>query len=103
MAMVYTLENSNDGTEAVIEGMITFKDHNRFTEIMNVIKTISGKKMIINLHKVDFIDSAAIGMLLIANDKGAENNVDVIIKGAHGKVKSVLEAASFDKLFKFED
>ena len=102
MPMVYRIENNDSGAEAFVEGMVTFKDHNKFFEIINAIKNLAGKKMVLNLSKVEFIDSAALGMLVIANEEGTDNNVEVVIKGVQGKVKNVMEAASFDKLFKFE-
>ncbi|GHU02244.1 hypothetical protein FACS1894186_6550 [Alphaproteobacteria bacterium] len=103
MPMTHVIDATENGSIARIEGTITFKDHNRFFEIIGIIKTLSGKSMVIDLTKVDFIDSAALGMLVIANEEGSGAGVEVRIKGAHGKVMSVMEAASFDKLFKFED
>ena len=49
------------------------------------------------------MDSAALGMLVIAHDEAAAKEVALSISGAKGKVKDVLFAARFDTLYDFED
>ena len=49
------------------------------------------------------MDSAALGMLVIAHDEAAAKEVALTIKGAKGKVKDVLYAARFDTLYDFVD
>ena len=50
----------------------------------------------------DFIDSAALGMFVIAHDEASSKGVELSIKGVKGKVKDVMYAARFDSLYKFE-
>lgn len=42
-------------------------------------------------------------MLLLARDEGEKTNAAVVIRGAQGQVKRMLEVARFDTLFKLED
>jgi len=101
--MNYKTVNLKDGVEIQLSGSFTFRDHDTFFEIVSMIKTGYNKKMVFNLSDCDFLDSAALGMLVIAHDEAAAKEVSLSIKGARGKVKDVLYAARFDTLYDFED
>ena len=101
--MNYKTLKIQNGTVVQITGSFTFRDHDTFFEIVSMIKTGYNKKMIFNLGECDFIDSAALGMLVIAHDEAVAKKVNLVIKGVQGKVKDVLYAARFDTLYEFED
>ena len=101
--MNYKTVNMKDGVEVQLSGSFTFRDHDTFFEVVSMIKTGYNKKMVFNFTDCDFLDSAAMGMLVIAHDEAAAKEVTLTIKGAKGKVKDVLYAARFDTLYDFED
>ena len=101
--MNYKTINLKDGKEIVISGAFTFRDHDTFFEIISLIKSAQDKKIIFNLKDCDFIDSAALGMFVIAHDEASSKSVDLEIKGVQGKVKDVMYAARFDSLYTFID
>jgi len=101
--MNYKTVNLKDGVEIQLSGSFTFRDHDTFFEVVSMIKTGYNKKMVFNFSDCDFLDSAALGMLVIAHDEAAAKEVALSIKGAKGKVKDVLYAARFDTLYDFED
>ena len=101
--MNYKTVNMKDGVEVQLSGSFTFRDHDTFFEVVSMIKTGYNKKMVFNFADCDFLDSAALGMLVIAHDEAAAKEVALSIKGAKGKVKDVLYAARFDTLYDFED
>ncbi len=101
--MNYKTVNLKDGVEIQLSGSFTFRDHDTFFEVVSMIKTGYNKKMVFNFEDCDFLDSAALGMLVIAHDEAAAKEVALSIKGAKGKVKDVLYAARFDTLYDFED
>ena len=101
--MNYKTVNIKDGVEIQLSGSFTFRDHDTFFEVVSMIKTGYNKKMVFNFSDCDFLDSAALGMLVIAHDEAAAKEVTLTIKGAKGKVKDVLYAARFDTLYDFED
>ena len=101
--MNYKTVTLKDGIEVQLNGSFTFRDHDTFFEIVSMIKTGYNKKMVFNFSECDFLDSAALGMLVIAHDEAAAKEVALSIKGAKGKVKDVLYAARFDTLYDFED
>ena len=100
--MNYKTIDIKDGKEVQISGSFTFRDHDTFFEIVSLIKTAQDKKIVFNMTDCDFIDSAALGMFVIAHDEAASKGVELSIKGVKGKVKDVMYAARFDSLYKFE-
>lgn len=101
--MNYKTINIKDGKEIVVSGSFTFRDHDTFFEIVSLIKSAQDKKIVFNMGECDFIDSAALGMFVIAHDEASSKGVALSIKGVKGKVKDVMYAARFDSLYKFED
>lgn len=57
----------------------------------------------LDLARVQYLDSSALGMLLILRDKAEERGKRVILSGARGTVRQVLEIANFAKLFTLRD
>lgn len=97
-----TIENNKE-KEIKIRGSFTFRDHDEFFEIISLIKNVSGHKITFDLSECDFIDSAALGMFVIAHDEASSKNVRLGIKGAKGKVREIMYAARFDSLYEFKD
>lgn len=101
--MNYRTNNIQDGKEILFSGSFTFRDHDTFFEIVSLIKATTDKKVVFNLSECDFIDSAALGMFVIAHDEASSKSIHLSIKGVKGKVKDVMYAARFDSLYTFED
>ena len=53
----------------------------------------------IDLGSVDYLDSTALGLLLLIRDKTKGLGKKVTLANAHGSVKQVLDIAKFDKIF----
>lgn len=100
--MNYKTANIKDGKEILISGDFTFRDHDTFFEIVSLIKSAQDKRYVFNMEDCSFIDSAALGMFVIAHDEAVSNKVTLSIKGVKGKVKDVMFAARFDSLYTFE-
>ena len=100
--MQYKIVNIKDGKEIFISGTFTFRDHDTFFEIVSLIKNTTDKKIVFNLKDCDFIDSAALGMFVIAHDEAVAKSVSLTIKAVQGRVKDVMYAARFDTLYDFE-
>ncbi len=101
--MNYTRKDKQNYTEIAFCGSFTFRDHDSFFEIISLIKSTKIKKIIFDLSQCDFIDSAALGMFVIAHDEASTKSIALSIRGVQGKVKEVMYAARFDSLYIFED
>lgn len=81
-----------------VAGHFDFSVHKEFRDATNRI--VEGIKHIeVDLSATDYLDSSALGMLLILRDKVSGGRGAVLIKGADRDVKKILEIANFDKLF----
>ena len=100
--MNYKSIDIEGGKEIVFTGSFTIRDHDTFFEVISLIKNGNLEKVVFDLTDCDFIDSAALGMFVIAHDEASSKAVRLSIKGAQGKVKEVMYAARFDSLYIFE-
>ena len=57
------------------------------------------KCILVDLQQVQYIDSAALGILLLLRDKAAPLGIKVELANLQGTVKDVLEIANFHKVF----
>jgi anti-anti-sigma factor len=98
----YTYKSIGDAIHVDLRGRLTFSDYSQFRELTDVFTESNSKKCQMNLSDLEFIDSAGLGMLLIARDRLRMQDGDVILKGAQGQVKKMLDLGHFGSLFKVE-
>ena len=80
-----------------------FGHHKEFTEEVNtVIADDSIKTLVLDFNRTSYLDSSALGMLVLANKKAKEKSMQTVIRGARDNAKEILEIANFDKLFRIE-
>ncbi len=60
------------------------------------------REIAINFKQVDYLDSSALGMLLLLREKSEAAGKSVSLIGLQGMVKQVLEIANFGKLFSIQ-
>jgi anti-anti-sigma factor len=58
-------------------------------------------EIVIDLSDTEYLDSAALGMLLVLRDRARGERAGVVLASARGTVSNVLSAANFAKLFAF--
>lgn len=88
--------------KAVIKliGRFDFNTHREFRGAYEpLIGDAAIQAVIIDLSGVDYLDSSALGMLLMLRDKFGGANKEVALIGVRGNVKQVLDIANFGKLF----
>jgi anti-anti-sigma factor len=61
----------------------------------------AGSSYLIDMSAVDYVDSAALGMLLLLRDHAGDAS-RVTISGSRGQPEQVLRIANFHKLFRFD-
>ena len=86
-----------------MRGRFTFADHAHFLEILKKICTTEFRDVRFDISQLDFIDSAAMGMFLLALEEANKFHISITLIGAKGQVKKMLHVARFDALFTMED
>ena len=92
----------NESGKAVIKltGRFDFNTHREFRAAYEpLIGDASVRNVTIDFSDVDYLDSSALGMLLMLRDKLGGANKEVALTGVRGNVKQVLDIANFGKLF----
>jgi len=98
MTVEVNLNASTNELVVKISGRFDFSLHQDFRKLSES-QTNNVKSISIDLSRTDYIDSSALGMLLILRDKVGDNKSAIKIINAKPDVKKILEIANFDKLF----
>lgn len=101
--MSVSINISDDGKTASlrINGRFDFSLHNEFRKSYKDINLSSGE-YIIDLGSTDYLDSSALGMLLLLKEHAESNSSTVRLINFSPEIKEILTIASFDKLFTLE-
>lgn len=89
--------------DVTLSGKFTFADHPEFRDILQKIGDSAIKRVVFHMQKVEFVDSAALGMLLLALDEAEKHHKGLVISGATGQVKKMFDMAQFNTLFTMND
>jgi anti-anti-sigma factor len=95
--MINCTEQSDTVTVRLI-GRFDFRLIKDFQEVL----TRDPRTWIVDLSGVDYVDSSALGMLLLLRDRVRGDAQRVQLRGLHGQPRDVLIMAKFDRMFKVE-
>lgn len=102
--MEYAITKQADTTEVSLRGDLTFAHHEQFRTILTTLAdSPEVRSVVINVSGISFIDSAGIGMLIIAHDESKERHQQLSIRGARDQVKAALDIADLKSLIKLVD
>lgn len=96
------LELDKDTARAAISGEFTFADHGTFKQMMAALFCSKSAPIVIDVSRLDFIDSAGLGMLLLVRDEAGKAERKLILKGPRGQVKRMFDVTKFENLFAIE-
>lgn len=82
-----------------LQGRFDFNTHRDFRASMEAALQESSNLLQVDLGGVDYLDSSALGMLLMLRDKARSANKTVSLINCRGSVRQVLDIANFSKLF----
>ena len=94
---------TKNGNRAVLKlaGRFDFNTHHEFRTAVDPLSVYPDLAAVtIDFSEVEYLDSSALGMLLMLRDKMGGAKKEVILSGVRGNVKQVLEIANFGKLFR---
>lgn len=98
--MDINVTNVNGCATLRLQGRFDFNAHREFREaIDNALRLADVKQIQIDLGGVDYLDSSALGMLLMLRDRAKGASRAASLANARGAVKQVLDIANFDRLF----
>ncbi len=87
-----------------LAGRFDFHAHRDFRQCSDeILADPAVKELDIDFARVDYLDSSALGMLLLLREKAEGQGKRVVLSGLQGTVKQVLDIANFGKLFTLRD
>ena len=98
--MEATVSNAEGRVKIHLSGRFDFNAHREFRDaVEQALGGGASREVQVDLGGVDYLDSSALGMLLMLRDKARSLGKDVSLANCRGAVKQVIEIANFAKLF----
>ncbi len=103
MSVKANIRNKEDIIEIEVSGRFDFNVHREFREAYeNVEQSMDHPKYIINLGDTDYMDSSALGMLLLLREYAGGNGANIAITKCREEIKEILNISNFHLLFNVE-
>lgn len=98
--MSVSLQVADDNKSATIKlnDRFDFSVHSDFRNAYKDVALRDGEYLV-DLSATDYLDSSALGMLLLLKEHADAQSSSVRLVGFNDEVKEILNIASFDKLF----
>ncbi|WP_300544963.1 STAS domain-containing protein [Maricaulis sp.] len=96
--MEYGTEIDTGRLIVTLSGILTFDDHEKFRSVVTVIADSDVDTVVVDLAALTMIDSAGIGMLLLANDRAGKQGKNLRLRGMSGHVAKVVEMSKLEQL-----
>ena len=98
--MQITVEKKDGTARLVLNGRFDFSSHREFRNACDeALKTPEINEIEADFSRVDYLDSSALGMLLLLREKAQGVNLKVSLTHCTGLVQQVLDVANFQRLF----
>jgi len=98
MAAIHVSESENNDTITIsIRDRFDFSSHKEFRSSYKDRPASAG--YILNMRDVNYIDSSALGMMLLLREHALKNGGKVIIANCNPDIKKILMIANFERLF----
>lgn len=81
---------------------LTSSDLGDFRKLLSDIRQSGCPAVVLDLGALEWLDSAGLGMLILAKDLADKDNLKLVLKSPQGHVKSILDLGRFEKLFIIE-
>ena len=99
MSTVSTHTNDHKAT-LVITGRFDFSIHRDFrTNYEQILEQDGVRELAVDMKDIDYVDSSALGMLLLLREKFMARNIQVTLANPQSPVRQVLDIANFERLF----
>ncbi len=82
-----------------IAGDFDYATHQAFKDAYMPLPSSSKRNYVIDLRQVNYMCSAALGMLLILRERAGNDASRIFLQGANRDVLKILEVSRFEQLF----
>jgi len=90
-----------DGSVIVgLEGPVGISASKELSQALSCLAEESIDEVVVDLTAAELIDSAALGALVLAQKQARRRNTDLVLSGATGKTRRLLELTGLDRTFR---
>lgn len=93
---------SQNGCKFSFVGKFTFSDHQNFRSVLDITKSGDVEFIELDLSGLEYVDSAALGMFLVAKQEADKNDCKIYLSNPVGHVKNMFELSNFNTLFEIK-
>jgi len=99
--MTITTQLSNDKSTITISisGRFDFNIYKDFRDAYESAIDSACSKFIINLSQTEYMDSSALGMLLVLRERTGADKSSITLTHCNKEIKNILTISNFEKLF----
>lgn len=91
--------NAGENATIRLQGRFDFSTHRDFRAAVDTVLQAQHTQLSVDFGEVEYLDSSALGMLLLLRDKARAANKTVSLVNCRGSVRQILDIANFSKLF----
>lgn len=91
-------EISQQSATFVLKGAFTFSDHEDIKGVLDAFQPPI-EQVTLDFRAVNFVDSAALGMLLLVKDEAEKHSIKLSILGAQEQPMQMFQLSRFNELF----
>lgn len=93
-----TLTADGETLRVSLTGQLIYSDTDPFADLLEKFRQMRLSNCVVDLHRLEHIDSSGLRMLLLTYDVCRENGAELSILGAHGQVAEMLRHSRFDTI-----
>ena len=102
--MAINVQVIDHSARIAMSGRFDFQVHRDFRDAYTpVLDNAAVREIEIEMSKVDYLDSSALGMLMLLNERAKAANKPVSLLNTSGVVSQVLEVANFSRIFNIKN
>lgn len=103
MALNVEVKNSNGRLKLAMSGRFDFNSNRDFRKAYEEgMKRFASGPIEIDFHGVDYMDSSALGMLLLFKERAEEHERSISLVNCQESVREILDVVNFGKLFSIQ-
>lgn len=95
--MDFEIKDIGGVRELCLRGRLTFEANGAFRTIVETVGAGARSRTIVDLSRLDFIDSAGLGMLILLKEACG----NLLLRAPKGQVQRLLAASRFDAIVPF--
>ena len=102
--MAINIQIKDASARIIMSGRFDFQVHREFKDAYApLLENTAVREIGVEMSKVDYLDSSALGMLMLLNERAKAANKPISLLNTSGVVSQVLEVANFSKIFSIKN